>query len=196
MQRSFTLIISDELNNFETNIGDLVRYIKYQQQVVRHSQVRSVFDLLYKDYAEVRKQYLDKHGRTSEWDSESLAESVVNGVLQKTDFSNMSLSCMRHVPLKWLISNYSVLTNEERLFVMHPWSHVDLLIYDSIGKMPLLGVEVDGLNFHQKGSIQAERDQLKNLVFDKANIRLVRLLTTGSKEDQLIETALREVVHC
>jgi KaiC/GvpD/RAD55 family RecA-like ATPase len=80
-QRSLTVIMSDQKNNFDTNFGDLVRYIRYQQQVVRHSKVCSVFDLLYADYAHARKQFLDAHGRTSQWDSESLAEAVVQDVL-------------------------------------------------------------------------------------------------------------------
>jgi RecA/RadA recombinase len=193
-QKSFTVIMSNERDNFDTNFGDLVRYIRHQNQLVKHSEVRSVFDFLYEDYAKVRKQFLDKHGRTSEWDSESLAEAVVRKVLTKPDFSKMSLSCMRHAPLAWLIGDSSNLNEREREFARHPWAHVDLLIYDTIGKLPVLGVEIDGWTFHRPGTIQSERDKVKNSVFKCIDLRLVRLSTTGSSEEGVIENALREIV--
>lgn len=193
-QRSFTVIMSNERDNFDTNFGDLVRYIRYQNQLIKHSEVRSVFDLLYKDYAEVRKQFLDEHGRTSQWESESLAEAVVKKVLAKPDFSKMSLSCMRHAPLAWLIGDASKLNEREREFARHPWAHVDLLIYDTIGKLPFLGIEIDGWAFHRPGTIQSERDKVKNAVFKCINLRLVRLSTTGSNEEVVIENAIREIV--
>ena len=193
-QRSLTLVMSDPKNNFDTNFGDLVRYIRYQQQLVRHSKVRSVFDLLYAEYSQARQQFLDEHGRTSEWDSESLAEAVIQDVLQSSEFSGMRLSCLRHAPLAWLIGDFSALTERERKFSLHPWAHVDLLIYDTIGKLPLLGIEVDGWAFHRPGSIQSERDQIKNSVFKHADLRLVRLSTVGSNEDIVIRETLREIV--
>jgi RecA/RadA recombinase len=193
-QLSFTVIMAEQKNNFSTNLRDLVRYINHQQQVVRHSQVRSVFDLLYADYTEARKQFLNKHGRTSEWDSESLAERVILNVLRSHEFSAMSLSCMRHVPLAWLIHDLSGLTERERQFTLHSSSHVDLLIYDSFGKLPLLAIEVDGWTFHQSGSLQSARDEIKNAIFQRSNLHLVRLSTTGSNEAAVIARALRKVV--
>jgi len=164
-QRSFTVILSDNKNSFDTNFGDLVRYIRYQQQLVKHSQIRSVFDLLYTDYAQARKQFLDLNGRTSEWDSESLAEAVILSVLGEDEFSTISLSCLRHVPLRWLI-----------------------------GDLPVLGIEVDGWAFHRPGSLQSERDEIKNCVFQQADLRMLRLSTTGSGEEAVISKVLREVL--
>lgn len=193
-QQSFTVILSDNRNSFDTNFGDLVRYIRHQQQLVKHSQIRSVFDLLYADYAQARKQFLDANGRTSEWDSESLAEAVIHSVLEEDEFSEISLSCMRHVPLPWLIGDLPTLTDRERSFVLHPWSHVDFLVYDTIGKLPVLGIEVDGWAFHRPGSLQSERDEVKNSVFRRAGLRMLRLSTTGSCEGAVISKALREVL--
>lgn len=193
-QRSLTVIMSEQKNNFDTNFSDLIRYIRYQQQQVRHSKLRSVFDLLYADYAQARKQFLDEHGRTSEWDSESLAEAVIQDVLQSSEFSGMSLSCLRHAPLAWLMGDFKALTERERKFALHPWAHVDLLIYDTIGKLPLLGIEVDGWAFHRPGSLQSERDQIKNSVFKHADLRLLRLSTAGSNEKVVITESLRQVV--
>jgi len=193
-QRSFTVIMSDSKNSFDTNFGDLVRYIRHQEQLVKHSQIRSVFDFLYADYAQARKQFLDANGRTSEWDSESLAEAVIRSVLKEDAFSEISLSCMRHVPLTWLIGDLPTLTDRERRFVLHPWSHVDFLVYDNIGKLPILGIEVDGWAFHRPGSLQSERDDVKNSVFQRAELRMLRLSTTGSCEHAVISNALREVL--
>jgi hypothetical protein len=161
---------------------------------MKSSQIRSVFDLLYADYAQARKQFLDANGRTSEWDSESLAETVIRSVLEEDEFSEVSLSCMRHVPLTWLIGDLPTLTDRERRFVLHPWAHVDFLVYDTIGKLPVLGIEVDGWAFHRPGSLQSERDEVKNSIFRRAGLRMLRLSTTGSSEHAVISKALREVL--
>jgi len=193
-QRSFTVVMSAEPAGFGTNFGDLVRYIHRQQQLARHSEVRSVFDLLYADHAQARKAFLDEHGRGSEWDSESLVEAVIQGVLRDPEFARMSLACVRHAPLAWLMGGQTEMTERERRFAFHPWAHVDFLVYDAIGKLPLFGIEVDGWAFHRPGSLQSERDEIKNTVFQRAGLLLVRLSTTGSGEAAKISHALRQVV--
>ncbi len=195
-QRSLTVVLAEGQDNFRTNFGDLVRYIRYQQQLVVRSQVRSVFDLLYADYSDVRREFLNARGRVSVWDSENLAETVIRDVLNSAEFSEMSLDCMRHVPLAWLgfADGTLELSERERQFVTNPWSHVDLLIYDTMGKLPLVGVEVDGWEFHRPGSLQSVRDEIKNAVFQRADLQLVRLSTTGSNEADKISRALRDVV--
>lgn len=193
-QRSFTVVMSDGQDNFTTNFGDLVRYIRYQQQSVKHSQVRSVFDLLYAGYKDARRKFLNLQGRGSVWDSESLAEAIIKKVLNRPEFASMSLGCLRYVPLAWIVGKTSGLSKSERQFVTNPWSHVDLLIYDTIGKLPLVGVEVDGWAFHRPGSLQSVRDEIKNSVFHHASLPLVRLSTTGSGESAIITNALRKAV--
>ncbi len=195
-QRSLTVVMAEGQENFRTNFGDLVRYIRYQQQLVVHSQVRSVFDLLYANYSDARREFLNARGRGSVWDSENLAETVIRDVLNSAEFSEMSLDCMRHVPLAWFgfADGTLELSERERQFVTNPWSHVDLLIYDTMGKLPLVGIEVDGWTFHRPGSLQSVRDELKNSVFQRAGLRLVRLSTTGSDETAIISRALRDVV--
>ncbi len=189
-KRSLTVVMADGQDDFRTNFGHLVRYIRRQQQSVRRSRVRSVFDLLYPNYIEARRRFLDRHGRTSEWESESLAEAVVQNVLKGPEFAGMGLQCLRHAPLAWLIDDVSPLSRREQEYANHPWSHVDLLIYDSIGKQPLVGIEVDGWAFHRPGSLQSERDEVKNAIFHHARLPLVRLSTTGSGEAERITGAL------
>lgn len=193
-QRRLIVVTAHKQDDFTTNVGDLVRYIRHHQQVVVSSQVRSVFDLLYSSYADARREILGKLGQGSVWDSENLVEGVIRGIFASSEFCNVSLGCLRHAPLAWLVGGVEDLSERERQYVNHPWSHVDLLIYDTIGKRPLVCVEVDGWAFHRPGSLQAVRDEIKNTVFRRAGLPLVRLSTTGSGEVEIILRAVRRAV--
>ena len=61
-------------------------------------------------------------------------------------------------------------------------------------KSPLLAIEVDGIAFHSTGSVQAGRDEMKNRIFKKCGIPLLRLRTDGSGEKVRIEQALLAAV--
>ena len=188
------VVMAAERDNFTTNFGDLVRYIRQHQQLVMHFQVRSVFDLLYANYEDARREFLNANGRSSVWDSENLAEAVIRGVLKSSEFVGISLGCLRHVPLSWLVRETSGLSERERQFAAHPFSHVDLLVYDTIGKLPLVCVEVDGWAFHRPGSLQSERDETKDAIFRRCGLPLIRLSTTGSSEAAVISSAVRQAV--
>lgn len=193
-KRSFTVVIGPGQDSFQTNFGDLVRYIRHQKQLITYSQVRSVFDMLYAPYAKARQKHLKVRGRRSTWDSETLAEIAVREILRKPAFMRMQLDCMRHVPLSWLGLDSSNLSEREREFVQHPWAHVDLLIYDTLGKIPLVAIEIDGWAYHRPGSLQSVRDEIKNSIFKKASMPLVRLSTTGSGEAITVTEALRQAI--
>jgi len=193
-QRILVVVIAAGQDSFTTNFGDLVRYVRHHQQRVLHSQVRSVFDLLYASYKNARRAFLKTRGRSSVWESENLAEAVIRDVLGSPEFAGISLDCLRHVPLAWLLGRTPDLSARERDFVAHPWSHVDLLIYDTIGKIPLVCIEVDGWAFHRPGSLQSVRDEIKDGVFRRAGLPLIRLSTTGSSESSIIADAVRKAV--
>jgi len=193
-ERRLIVVMAAGQDSFTTNFGDLVRYIRHQQQVVLHSQVRSVFDLLYANYEAARREFLNAHGRGSVWDSENLAEAVIREVLHSPEFVGMSLGCLRHVPLSWLVRDTSGFSERERQFATHPFSHVDLLVYDTIGKSPLVCIEVDGWAFHRPGSLQSERDGTKDAIFRRCALPLIRLSTTGSSEAAAISNAVRQAV--
>ncbi|MBK8119001.1 MAG: DUF2726 domain-containing protein [Sulfuritalea sp.] len=193
-QRMLVVVMAAGQDNFTTNFGDLVRYIRHHQQFVMHSQVRSVFDLLYSNYLSARREFLGARGRGSAWESENLAEAVIQDVLNSSEFVGISLGCLRHVPLAWLVGGAPDLSVRERQFVDNPWSHADLVIYDTIGKLPLVCIEVDGWAFHQPGSLQSVRDEIKNAVFRRAGLPLIRLSTTGSGESAIIADAVRTAI--
>lgn len=195
-QRRLIVVMSDGQDSFTTNFGDLVRYIRHHQQQVTHSQVRSVFDLLYASHERARRAFLGARGRGSVWVSEQLAEAVVQDVLDSAEFAGMGLKCQRHVPLAWLLGATPALdlSARERQFVANPWSHVDLLVYDTFGKLPLVCIEVDGWAFHRPGSLQSVRDEIKDAVFRRAGLPLIRLSTTGSGEAAILSDAIRQAV--
>ena len=193
-QRRLIIVMADGKNNFTTNFGDLVRYIRHHQQLVTHSKVHSVFDLLYSGYESARRDFLRSRGKGSIWDSENLAEAAIHKVLGNSEFAGISLGVMRHVPLAWLVGNVLNMSERERKFVTNPWSHIDLLIYDTIGKLPLVCIEVDGWAFHRPGSLQAVRDEIKNAIFQSAGLQLIRLSTAGSGEAATIASAIRQAI--
>ena len=78
------------------------------------------------------------------------------------------LSILFQYPLARLINaDYAELTNEEYVYATHSWTLLDFMLYDTTTKQPILVIEVDGVSFHKKGSVQWNRDQLKNSVLGK-----------------------------
>lgn len=85
-KKRLRLVISDNEKNDNTNIGDLVKFIQYNNYEVVNGEIYSVFDFLYSDYSEQRKKYLMKHKRVSEFDSENLMYGLIKNVLQREEF--------------------------------------------------------------------------------------------------------------
>ena len=186
---SLTVVTSQDPGNDRTNYGDLARYIEYNNYEVIQSQVHSVFDMLYKGYAEQRKAYLKKHRRISEYDSENLMYAVIQRIISDEPFS--AIGCAAHVSLAALIKDYAPLTEEERVYAGNPLTHVDFLLFGQMDKRPILAIEVDGTAFHRAGSKQGLRDEKKNSVMKKCGLPLLRLRTDGSGEEEKIRSALQ-----
>ena len=73
-------------------------------------------------------------------------------------------------------------------------THVDFLIYKAIGKTPVVAIEVDGFHYHKKGSRQHERDIMKDSIFSKYDLPLLRFKTNGSGEAEQINCFLKGYV--
>ena len=185
---SLAVITSQDPRNDQTNYGDLARYIEYNNFKIIQSQIYSVFDMLYRGYAEQRREYLQNHKRVSEYDSENLMHSVIQEILSDEPFS--SIGCAVHFSLATLVKDYAPLTEEERKYARNPLTHVDFLLFNQMDKQPVLAIEVDG-GSHKSGSKQAERDAKKNSILDKCAIPLLRLRTDGSGEKEKIRNALK-----
>ena len=80
---------------------------------------------------------------------------------------------------------------EEYKYVQDPRSHVDFLIRRSQNGAPVLAIEVDGLSYHVPGSFHEGRDDVKDALFERKGIRLLRLTTKFSEnEDDVIREEL------
>lgn len=180
------LVVNDDASLKDSNIGDLVRYIEYNNFAIVDSKVYSVFDYLYRCYAQRRKKILAKKKRVSRYDSENLMHDLITTVLKEKGGNHFEVAV--HVPLKMIIRDASLMSPAEEKYAMNILTHVDFLIFDSIDKSPRLIVEVDGVKFHAEGTRQAERDAMKNAILNKYGLPLLRFRTDGSGElKQLID---------
>jgi len=189
-KKSLAVIMSRNPENEKTNFGDLEKYIEYNNFEITDSKVFSVFDMLYKDYAEQRRAYLQKRKRISEYDSENLMYSVIESILGTEEF--LSAGCAVHVSLSNVVKDYTLLDTAETVYARNPLTHLDFLLYSKMDKQPILAIEVDGTSFHAPGSRQAERDRMKNSILQKCGLPLLRIRTDESGEKQRIIEALRE----
>ena len=186
------LVVNDSDNLQDTNIGDLVNYVEYNNFETVESQVHSVFDYLYRCYAEQRRAYLKQSRRVSRFDSENLMYALITDVLKDGRFKQLRVAT--HVPLRMIIRQRDLLTTAEAQYASNVLSHVDFLIFDSLGKTPKLAIEVDGVAFHQEGTRQATRDEMKNNILTKYNLPFLRFKTDGSNERARLIKRLEEVV--
>jgi superfamily I DNA and/or RNA helicase len=182
------VVVSDGDAQTDTNIGDLIRYIEYNNFSIINSKIYSVFDYLYKSYSERRRQLLVKQKRVSEYDSENLMYALIQSVLKDERFSCFDVAV--HVPLKMIVRDTHKLSTLEKRYAGNILTHVDFLVFDTIGKSPRLVVEVDGSAFHAAGSYQSERDSMKNEILKKYGLPIARFRTDGSNERSRLLVAL------
>lgn len=191
-KKSLSVVISDNENNWNTNYGQLKKYIEYNNLDIVRSNISSVFDLLYKSKKEERDIFLSKHRKISEYDSENLLQSIIDDILLKDEYKN--IYCRNHYLLYDLISNYDELTQEEIDYCRHG-SHIDFLLFNFMDKKPVLAIELDGISYHKKGSVQSNRDELKDSILEKNGLPLLRIKTNESMEKDRIEDKLKDVLN-
>lgn len=187
-KKRLILVTSGNEQSPNKNISDLMAYVKYHNFDVKDSQVRSVFDYLYKQYTERRQKYLQKKSKISRYDSENLMYQLLQEVLSEES----ELHILPHYPLGQLLKDDSLLTPEERRYAMHGNTHVDFLICKQVASQPLLVIEVDGYKYHKAGTDQSRRDVLKDSILKKYQIPLKRFSTTGSREKEQLEKFLND----
>ncbi|MDR0764969.1 MAG: AAA family ATPase [Synergistaceae bacterium] len=185
------VVVNNNDTRTDTNIGDLVRYIEYNNFSVINSKVYSVFDYLYKSYADRRRDLFAKRKRVSEYDSENLMYILIRSVLKADRFTRFDV--IARVPLRMIIRDFGKLSAPEKQYAGNILTHVDFLIFDAISKAPRLAVEVDGIAFHAEGSRQSERDAMKNEIFNKYGLPIIRFQTDGSDERSRLIAALEVV---
>ena len=189
-KRFLRLIVSNEICEKDSNINDLIKYIKYNNFEVIKSDVKSIFDLLYKENRLARLKYLKDKKRISLYDSENIAYNEIKNILN--DYNSLDMAT--HIPLLRILDNTNLLNEEELKYVRRDWTHIDFVIYNKMDKKPSLAVEVDGYAFHKKSTAQSKRDELKNKILEKYKIPLIRLSTIGSDEKNIIKNKLEEIL--
>ena len=100
-----------------------------------------------------------------------------------------------HIPLNRIIKDFSVLDKKEVKFAQNEWSHVDFLIYNKLNKSPVLAIEVDGATYHKADSRQAMRDKLKNAIFEKYSLPLIRFGTKDNVTSRSVSEKIIEHLH-
>ena len=191
-KKKLMLVVTGNEQSKERNITDLIDYIQYNNFEVAESKIYSIFDYLYKQYTEERIAYLKKHKKISEYDSENLMYSLLEKIIADNKYSSLDVVC--HFPLNMLIKNPELLNEQECQYAMNPATHLDFLIYNRIGKKPVLAIEVDGYEYHKENTVQASRDFLKNRIMELYEIPLLRFKTNGSGEREKIVEMLDKLV--
>ncbi|MDD3654373.1 MAG: AAA domain-containing protein [Desulfotomaculaceae bacterium] len=186
------VVVSDDERNDNTNIGDLVKYIEYNNFEIINSNIYSVFDLLYHSYSEHLNEIRKNRKNVSAYESENLMNAVIEKVLNQPEFSN--LDRVIHQPLKMLIRNPEKLDENELRFAMNVLTHTDFVIFNKLDKMPVLVVEVDGYAFHANNPKQLARDKMKDNILRKYGIPILRIGTNESGEETRLRNKLRQVL--
>lgn len=190
----FILVASSNPQPEKSNINDLISYISYNSFKPVKSGISSIFDMLYEQSTSARIAFLSNHKRISEFDSENLMYSALMNLVESKMFREYGLKVACHYPVRYLFHATDLLTKEEILYLSRTRTHVDFLIYRAIGKSPVAAIEVDGFHYHKKGSKQYERDMMKDSIFSKYGLSLLRFKTNGSGEIEQIKDFLSQYV--
>lgn len=185
------LLVNGDNHENDSNISDLIKYIEYNNFSVVQSALNSIFDLLYKGFEEKRAKIIMQSGKVSEYDSENLMFGLIKRVLKDEKF--LKYDVISHFPIRQLIKDFSRLDEQETKFVSNPLTHLDFLIYNKLGKSPVLGIEVDGFEFHREGSKQSDRDKMKDRILGKYNFPILRFRTNESLEKEKLASKLLEL---
>ena len=189
--RQFILVTDHDLFYKKgKDIGDLIRYIQYStlDKNVIDSQIVSIFDLLYRNYSSKLLRLKAKMKSSAPYKSEEALRVLLEDILSKEEFNRFAYA--QQVLLRNLLHDTGLLTPEELQYVNNRAS-LDFVVFYKQDKTCVLVIEVDGFAFHENKPDQLTRDELKDNILRKYRIRVLRLPTNGSGEDEKIRNALR-----
>src|SRR5699024_6329277 len=107
------IIITADNSEFwkNTNVGNLIGYIKYHNYEVISSEIHSVFDYLYSCYTEKLKKLMKKMKHVSKYDSENLMNMVVEKDLSEEAFWHLNV--VLHYPVRDLLKDTALLSDRK-----------------------------------------------------------------------------------
>lgn len=185
----FILVTNHDMMPKSRHIRDLVGYIRYHDldDGVVDSSVISIFDLLYKDFSRRLQSLSRRLTNQTGYRSENIAGTVLQDILSEEQYAHLTV--VRQVLVSQLLPDRARLTERQRRFVSNSAS-VDFVVYNRVTNQALLAIEVDGFAYHENKPEQRERDATKDDIFGNHDLPLMRLPTTGSREEQRIRQAL------
>ncbi len=172
------------------HLRDLIGYIRYRDpaNAVIDSDVVSIFDLLYTEYNQRRRRNPQIGWGRTQWDSEDIALTTINGVLGEPGHDHLAVH--PQVFLGNVFSHgWERLDVEHREFIRRRPSF-DFVLYNRITNQNVGAIEVDGFSTHEADPDQLARDALKDEICRRYNFQLLRLSTTGSQEDAKVRRFL------
>lgn len=189
-KKKLAVVLSGNEQPENSNLVSLLKYIQYNNFTIEDSKVNSIFDFFYTKETEAKFKYLKAANKISKYDSENAMTTLLTNIFEEPKYSKFSF--VFEMPLKDVVNkNYmGELPEELSTFANRSWAHVDFTVFNRVTKEILFGIEVDGYNYHKKGSRQAERDSKKNAIFDQIGLPLLRLSTKGSGEEGKIKAQL------
>ena len=189
-KKKLAVVLSGNEQPENSNLVSLLKYIQYNNFTVEESKVNSIFDFFYTKETEAKFKYLKAANKISKYDSENAMNMLLTNIFEEPKYSKFSF--VFEMPLKDVVNkNYmGELPEELSTFANRSWAHVDFTVFNRVTKGILFGIEVDGYNYHKKGTRQAERDLKKNAIFDQIGLPLLRLSTKGSGEEGKIKAQL------
>ena len=175
---------------YGTNIGDMIRYICYTtdpKETIVKGKIRSVFDLLYKEYNKAFTIFTESNNNIKGSAAEIITHKLLQEEVLLPNSQYSSIDIVREYKLRDLIRDYKLLSEDEVAFINHN-ARLDFLLYSKIDKTPILAIEVDGVSFHNN-ELQQERDNKKNHILEIIDLPLLRLSTDGhSEKAKIIES--------
>lgn len=189
-KKRLTVIISGNPQPENSNIMSLVKYVKYNNLTLTRSKINSIFDFLYSHNSAEKLNYITRKDKISKFDSENAMNILLKTILSEEKYHKYSF--VFEMPLRDIFSKDFIASLPEslKIYANCPWTHVDFVLFNKITKQILFGIEVDGYTYHRAGSIQAERDKMKNQIFQEAGMPLIRFSTKGSSEEKTIRETL------
>lgn len=191
-KRYLYLVYCPQFCKSQNHYNDFIAFIQYHRFETKPSQVKSIFDLLYKANQKARIAYLKGKKRISNYESENLLSALLDEILLKDSFSSLCYAV--HIPLSRLVNDVENLQEMAWIdFINNTLTHIDFVIYHKFNKKPILCIEVDGFIYHQSPK-QQKRDTMKDRILEHYGIALLRLPTTGSQEARIIEERLNSLL--
>ncbi len=191
-KKKFCLVMTGNDQEKNGNIMDLLNYIAYNNCSVTESKLASIFDYLYEQYTEQRMAFIAANPQISEYASENLTYAMLTDVIASAARFNV-LKVLCHVPLRQVVKNTSMMSEDELKYASNYNTHIDFLIINKVSKLPVLAIETDGYSYHSEATDQHQRDLMKNHILASYGLPLLRLSTKGSGEKEKVASMLSKL---